>query len=94
MGGYQALCLDGSGNRIHRRREDDEEGVALRVDLAAARQLEGVAQQLSVLGDCLPVAIAQLTFEPGRALHVCEEEGDRSGGQLAHRPLGARRLRH
>ena len=66
------------------RREGDEEGVALRVDLDAAVAREGLAQDAAVLGERLCVGLApELVQQPGRALDVGEEEGDGSGGEIA-----------
>jgi hypothetical protein len=53
------------GDGIHGFREGDEEGVALGVDLATTGHFEGIAQQLLVLVDDLPIATAQLPLESG-----------------------------
>jgi hypothetical protein len=69
--------------RSLRRREGDEEGVALRVDLDAAVAGEGLAQRAPVLRERLRIALcSQLVQELGRALHVGEEEGDRPGREV------------
>ena len=70
--------------RTGRRRERDEEGVALRIDLDPALGAESLPQDAAMLGERRCVrSRAQLVQELGRALHVCEQEGDRPGRQIA-----------
>ena len=62
--------------------ENDEEGVALRVDLHPAGLGEGPAQEPVVLREKLAVTVAAEVLEQARrALDVREHEGDRASGQ-------------
>ena len=78
----RALPLHGGCHRVARAREDDEEGVALRVDLAAVVPLEGLPQEPLVLSEHVAVALAELALEPRRPLDVREQERDRPARQL------------
>ena len=70
--------------RTGRRRERDEEGVALRIDLDPALPAEGLAQDTSMLCQCPRVRIRpQLVKQAGRAFHVAEQEGDGASGEVA-----------
>ena len=74
-------ALDGRA----RAAEDREEGVALPVDLGAARVLEGLPEELVVdREDATVVGTPEVLQELGRALDVGEEERDRAGGKRAH----------
>jgi hypothetical protein len=56
--------------------EGDEESVALRIDLDPAVAPESPAHDAAMFGERLRVGFgAELMQEPGRALHVREEEG-------------------
>ena len=71
----------GRRERPGRRREGEEEGVALRVDLDAAVASARLADDAAVLGERLRVGLgAELVQQPRRALDVGEEEGDGAGG--------------
>jgi hypothetical protein len=73
----------GSGKGGGRAAENVEEGISLRVNLDAAVGTERIAQETVVLGQGLGVALGtELVQEPGRALDVSEEEGDRAGGKI------------
>ena len=81
--GHRPLRRRGSGDRRRRAPEDEEEGVALPVDLRPVMGAEGLAQQRVVLREQGAVALAaQLLQEPRRALDVREEKGDRPGGEV------------
>lgn len=67
---------------VARARKDDEEGIALRVDLVALVPLEGLAQEPLVLSENLAVALAKLALEPRRSLDVRKQERNRPTGQL------------
>ncbi len=84
VGGKGELALDGGEQCVPRARERDEERVALRVDLVAVVGCEGLPQQALVIGEHLPVAVAELLDEPGRSLDVREQEGDRTRRKLGH----------
>ena len=77
----RALCSDRRGNGVAGARKDDEERVALRVDLAASVLLECLAEQAAVLREDLAVPLPELALEPGRTLDVCEQERDSAAGQ-------------
>jgi hypothetical protein len=83
--GELLLCLSCRGDRRSGRREGDEEGISLRVDLDAAVASEGLAQHAPVLGEGVRVRLAELRQQPRRALDVREEEGDCAGRQVTHR---------
>ena len=76
----RALRLDGSGDGISRAREDEEEGVALRVDLDPVASSERVADDPPVRRQHLAVVVAEALEELRRVLDVREDEGDRSAG--------------
>ena len=69
--------------RSRRRREGEEEGVALRVHLDPALGGARLPDHAPVLGERLRVALgAELVQQPRRALDVGEEEGDGAGGEV------------
>jgi hypothetical protein len=69
--------------RAGRRREHDEEGVSLGVDLDTVVARAGVADRLSVRAERLGVPLrAELAKQPCRPLDVREEEGDRAAGEI------------
>jgi hypothetical protein len=53
-----------------------EERVALPVDLVSAGGLEDLAEQTPMVGDHIPVFVAELLQQASRALVVGEQEGD------------------
>ena len=61
--GQRALRGDGRIDRVLRAAERDEERVALRVDLLAARLLEGPAQEPAVRREQVSVGVAELPEE-------------------------------
>ena len=66
------------------REEHGEEGVALGAHLTAValgnrRPEDGVVAGLDV-----PVPLPEPLQQPGRALHVGEQEGDGTGGKVSH----------
>src|SRR5262249_31402231 len=77
----RALCLDCRGDGVASAREGVEEGVALRVHLAASVLGEGDAQQATVVGEQVAVLLPELLQQAGRALDVGEEHRDRAGGE-------------
>src|SRR3954447_15216725 len=77
-------ALAGAYRRDRRARaaEDDEEGVALGVDLDPARLAERLAQEPAVRAQHLAVAVTAERLEQARrALDVGEQEGHRARGQ-------------
>jgi hypothetical protein len=82
VGGKSSLCVYCGSERGVCRRECEEEGLALVVDLPAALLFDRLPQDLLMLGEDGSVPLAQLLQEPGRALHVREQERDRPRRQL------------
>ena len=76
----RALRLDSRGDGITRAREDEEEGVALRVDLDPVAGREGAAHDSPVRCQHLPVVVTEALEELRRVLDVREDERDRSAG--------------
>lgn len=72
----RALSHECCRDRVLGTREDDEEGVSLRVDFLAVRAVESVAEEELVLGEHFRVALAETGGEPGGALDVREEKRD------------------
>jgi hypothetical protein len=71
-------------DRLRRPRKDDEEGVALCVNLDPAVRREYVAQDTAMLCQDLTVRLgAKLVQQLGRSLHVAEEEGDCSRRKIS-----------
>ena len=66
--------------------EGDEERVALRVDLDAVVRRRSRADP-PVLGQQVGVVLAVFVEQTCRALDVGEQEGDRAGREIAHRPI-------
>ena len=84
------LSLSGQcrGDGILRARKDDEEGVSLRVHLAAAVLLKERAEEAVMLGQEDGVVLAEAFQQPGRPFDVGEEEGDGAAGKIGrHRFL-------
>jgi hypothetical protein len=71
---------------ILRPAKGDEERVTLAVDLLATVRGEGGAQELLVIGEHLPVTLAQPLEQPRRALDVREQEGDGAALKLRREP--------
>jgi hypothetical protein len=68
------------------RREDGKGPVALGSDLDAAGRGEGGSQEVAVpFQERLPAGRPEFGRQPGRALDVAEEEGDRPGRQPPNR---------
>ena len=66
------------------RGEGDEDGIALRIDLDAAVGTARLTQDAAMFRECAGIGIgAQRLKQPGGTLHVGEQEGDGSGGQVA-----------
>ena len=85
VGGERALDLGGRRDGVVRRGERDEERVALRVDLEAAMPVDRVPQEVAVRREQAGVDVAETPEQPGRALDVGEQEGDRAGrGRSGH----------
>ncbi len=71
------------GERARRRREGDEERVALRIHLDPAVRGDRLADDAAVRCERVGVRIgAELVEQLRRAFHVGEEEGDRPGRKL------------
>ena len=83
-GHMRALHLDSGGDRVAGAREDEEERVALRVDLDALACGERVANDPAMRRQNLGVPVAEALEKLRRALDVREDEGDRSLRQLGH----------
>jgi hypothetical protein len=64
MGGKRPLTFERGSNRVFRAREDGEESIALRVDLAPGRVLERRAQKPLVFREHLAVLFAELLEQP------------------------------
>ena len=85
VAGKRPLRRNRRGNRIGGGAEDDEERVALRVDLDSAVLRECGAQQPVVLRQDLAVALPpERRQQARRALHVREQERDGAGRKLGH----------
>ena len=68
-----------------RRREGEEEGIALRVDLMAASLREGLSYDRAMPGESgFVFLLAKIGQETRRALDVGEDEGDRSRREVSH----------
>ena len=78
LGGHRGL------HALHRASEGREERVSLRADLDPAPLVDGPAKDGGVIVEDLRVQIADLLEQPGGALDVGEQEGDRPGRQLSH----------
>src|SRR4029453_1079160 len=61
--------------------EGEEERVSLRVDLAAARVAQLLAQDPAMLAVHVAVAVSELFEQPRRSLDVGEEKGDCAAGE-------------
>ena len=71
-------------DRTWRRREGEEERVALRVDFDSPLLCARVADDAPVFGERLRVRLgAELVQQPRRALDVREEEGDGAAREIA-----------
>jgi hypothetical protein len=82
--GERRLCRGGRAERPRRGWEDDEEGIALGIDLDAAARAERRPQDAAMLPECLRICLrAELVQQLGRALDVGEQEGDRAVGEIA-----------
>ena len=82
-----SLRLDGCPRRIVGTAERDEEGVPLRVDLAAARIGRRPADDPAMILERTAIALAaELPKQTRRALDVGEQERDRSARALGHLP--------
>jgi hypothetical protein len=80
----RTLRANGSAERRARTREREEERVSLRVDLASAALVDGLAEDPPVRVENVRVAISEPPQEPRRALDVREQERDRPARQLGH----------
>ena len=74
--GQSALQVDGRGDGIGRRREHDEEGVALRPHLHPAVLLERRPQHPAMRVEHVRVPLAQHREQGRRTLDVREDQGD------------------
>ena len=77
--GQRALRGDGGGERAGRGGKGDEEGIALGPDLDAAVRRECGPKKLLVACKDRRPSLAVRLEQPGRALDVGEQEGDRPG---------------
>ena len=65
-----ALGGDHAGHGVPSPLEREEEGVSLRVDLAAAASVQLLAQDPAMLAVHVAVAVSELLEQPRRALNV------------------------
>jgi hypothetical protein len=84
VAGQRPLHRQRAQNGLLRAPERDEERVALRVDLVASVAGDGRADQPPVVGQHLRVPLPQRLDQPGRALDVTEQEGDRAARKVSH----------
>ena len=84
VGEERLLGLLGGREPFARIGEDDEEAVALRVDLEAAVPKEGCSQQPAMLRQHLRVLIPERAQEPSRPFDVGEEERDAARRKIRH----------
>jgi len=82
----RSLRLHGRRDRVTSAGEREEEGISLRVDLAASVCRKCSLQQLLVVGENGRVSLTQLPQQSSRAFDVAEEEGD---GALRRAARGA-----
>ena len=82
--GQRALAVRGSGDRVRRAGEGDEERVTLRVDLDALVVGKRRAESPPMLVQRLPVPVAELVQQPRRPLHVREQQRHDAGREIAH----------
>src|SRR5881227_1812687 len=81
------MCGDGPltcqrcGDGVFRTRKDDEEGVALRVDLAAPVFVDERSEELVVLSEDERVVVTEPLQQPRRAFDIREEKGDGAAGK-------------
>ena len=74
----------GSCRGAGRRREGEEEGITLRVDLDASLGGTGSADHAAVLGESIGVPFgAERVEQPRRSLDVREQEGDGAAREIA-----------
>ena len=81
--GQAALAVRGSGDRVRRAGERDEERVTLRVDLDALVVRTRRADDPPMLVQRLPVPVAELVQQPRRALDVREQQRHHSAREIA-----------
>jgi hypothetical protein len=81
MVGQGALAGDGRGQCIRGALEDDEEGVALGAELVTAVCLEHGAEEATLSGEQIGIAVAQLPEKASGAFDVGKEKGDGALGQ-------------
>ena len=82
-GSQGTTAILGGLERAVRRREREEEGVALGVDLYAAVTSEGLPQHATVLGEQVRVGgLAEPVQQSGRTLDIGEQKRDSSGRQV------------
>ena len=107
VGGEGLLGEGCGGGRVTGALEDDEVRVPLGVDLDASVSCHGLAEEPAMLREQVPVGVAELVQEPGRALDVGEQQRDRArrerrtcrpgelqrGVLVENRPLEALQLR-
>ena len=86
--GERARHLGSGGERARCRREGEEKGVSLCVDLDTAMRRAGLADHTTMLREHLVVdLVPEFLKELRRALHVGEEEGDGAAGEIvSHAP--------
>ncbi len=79
----RALGLYGRSHSVPRAREDEEEGVALRVHLDPVGG-ERLSDHPAVGGQHVAVPVAEALEELRRSLDIGEDEGDGSRGERGH----------
>jgi hypothetical protein len=81
------LRIRSSSDRIPHPREDTEERIPLRIHHPTAMPLDRLQEQGVVITQHDRVLVPKLTQQPSRTLHIREQEGDRPGQKLRHRPI-------
>src|SRR5579884_1728945 len=84
MAGEGALHVGRAGERVARRGEGDEEGVALGIHLAPVVARDGAAQQLAMVRQHAGIVRPESLEQAGGALYIGEEEGDGPSRQRSH----------
>src|SRR6266516_7725111 len=86
----RSLCLCCGAGGVLCGAKDDEECVALGVDLVAVMRIERSAQHAAVVREQLWVELSRTLEQLRRALDVGEEQGDGAARSVDHRGLNYR----
>ena len=85
LGAEPQLSCEGATHAVTCPRKREEQGVALSVDFGSSGIGRRLTNDTAMLRNELPVTIAELLKQPGRALDVAEEEGDGADRETCHR---------